>query len=616
MKDTLETNLAANVAVESEQTNVIETPQEVAVTNLSTPEVVEENNVEVLFSSASDVVQYLTLKLAGSDEISRADIEALKQSYYKLKRNAVDEEKKTFVAEGGDEANFVPSPDSLEDEFKALLSQYKEKRAKYLEQEEALKSENYAKKLKLIDQLKELTESKDEFQKLYNEFKEIQHAWKEIKLVPQEHANELWNNYQIYSEKFYDIVKINNQFRDYDFKKNLDIKLALCDAVEKLQIEHDVISAFHQLQKLHQQWREAGPVAREKREEIWIRFKTASTLINKRHQEHFEKQKEKEVDNLEKKTLLCEKIEALDYSEVASLKQWDEITKSVIEMQEAWKKIGFAPKKNNTKIYERFRKACDDFFEKKGAFYRSLREQYTVNLEKKKQLCEKAEQLKDSQEWRETTDKMIALQKEWKTIGSVPRKHADSIWKRFVTACDYFFEQKKQSTSSQKGVESNNLEAKKSIIAKIDTLDESLSVDDALVLLKGYASEFNAVGHVPFKNKDVIYKDFHRAIDAQYDRLKINQKERRMEAFKSNLAGMSHDGSGKGQIYSEREKQMRIYERMKVELQTYENNIGFLSISSKGGSGLVKDMERKIERLKEDIELTLNKINMIDANLE
>ena len=394
------------------------------------------------------------------------------------------------------------------------------------------------------------------------------------------------------------------------------MKTALCETVERLQNEPDVVSAFHQLQKLHQQWREIGPVAKELRDELWARFKTASTAINKRHQEHFEKLKAKEQENLEAKTAICEEIEAIDFSQLKSFKDWENKNKEVIALQEKWKTIGFAPKKHNVKIFERFRAACDAYFNKKSEFYKSLKEGMEKNLELKKALCEKAEALKDSTDWKETTEQLIALQKEWKKVGSVARKHSDSIWKRFITACDYFFEQKNKNVVSQKSVEQQNLAAKKEIIEKIKALDESLPHNEAVATLKEYMAAWNQIGFVPFKDKDKVYKAYHEAVDQQFDRLKVDMNERKMQSFRNNVNSLAEGSDNKGRLYSERERLMRTYERMKNELQTYENNIGFLSVSSKGGGGLVKEMERKIEKLKEEMKLIIQKIDTIDENLE
>lgn len=613
MKDELETNLASEETAKLNETNTpVETPEVTAEAAVVESDNAEENAAGKL--TKEEILNRLQALVDAPIETVRGEVESLKQAYYKIRRNEVDELRKAFVEQGGDEKDFTAPEDTQENFLKELLGSYKEKKAAYLAEEEKQKAENYEIKLQLIEQLKMLCESQDDFNKLYKEFKDIQQKWKEIKLVPEEHANELWKEYQTYSEAFYDLIKINNQFRDYDFKKNLELKTVLCEAVEKLQDEKDIISAFHQLQKLHQQWREIGPVAKELREELWGRFKAASTVINKRHQQHFENLKAKEQENLVAKTAICEEIEGIDYAALQTFKDWDEKNNEVLALQQKWRTIGFTPKKHNTKIFERFRAACDVFFTKKTEFYKSIKAEMEKNLEKKRALCEKAEALKDSTDWKGTTEKMIALQKEWKTIGQVTRRHSDSIWKRFITACDYFFDNKNKNVSSQKSEEQTNLEAKKSLIEKVKTMDESLDTEEAITTLKEWIAEWNEIGHVPFKEKDRVYKAFHEAVDAQFDRLKVDQRDRRMKSYRNNVSEMA--GKGKGKLYSERDRLMRTYERMKNDLQTYENNIGFLTISSKGGSGLVKEMERKIEKLKAEMELTVKKIEAIDENLE
>jgi len=617
MNDTHETNLPVEETGKLEETKAPEVTPENTAAEVEVTETVEEATANAVGKlSKEEILEKLTELVNAAAEATRNEVESLKQAFYKIHRAEVEELKKAFLENEGEEKDFVAPEDEDENKLKELLAVYKEKRAAILAEEDRVKAANYALKLQLIDQLKVLTESQDDFNKLYNDFKDIQQRWKEVKAVPQEHANELWKNYQTYSERFYDIIKINNQFRDYDFKKNLEMKTALCETVEKLQTEPDVVSAFHQLQKLHQQWREIGPVAKELREELWTRFKAASTVINKRHQEHFESLKSKEQENLIAKTAICEEIEGIDFEALKTFKDWEEKNKEVIALQEKWKTIGFAPKKSNVKIFERFRAACDVYFNKKSAFYKSIKEDMEKNLELKKALCEKAEALKDSTEWKSTTEKMIALQKEWKTIGSVARKHSDAVWKRFISACDYFFEQKNKNVSSQKSVEQTNLAAKKELIEKIKNLDEALAAEEAMIELKSMMAEWNGIGHVPFKEKDKIYKEYHEAVDSQFDRLKVDQSDRKMQSFRSNLSDMAGGERGKGKLYGEREKLMRMFERMKNELQTYENNIGFLSISSKGGGGLVKEMERKIEKLKDEMALIVKKIDAIDENLE
>lgn len=617
MKDSLETNLPEEGAGTLEEIRVPEvapenTVDEVVVTETSGKEAL--NTAGEL--SKEEILDKLAVMVGSTTEVSRGEIESLRQTFYRVRRAEIESLKKTFINGGGEEKDFVAPEDAAEDRLKDLLSAYKEKRAVIAAEEEREKAANYALKLQLIDQLKTLIESQDDFGKLYSQFKDIQQKWKDIKLIPQEHAGELWKSYQTYTEKFYDLIKINNQFRDYDFKKNLEQKTALCETVEKLQQESDVISAFHQLQKLHQQWREIGPVAKELRESLWARFKAASTVINKRHQEHFDLLKSKEQENLEAKTAICEEIEGIDFDALKTFKNWEDKSKEVIALQGRWKTIGFAPKKSNVQVFERFRAACDAFFNKKGAFLKSVKDEMERNLELKKSLCEKAEALKDSTDWKSTTEKMIALQKEWKATGAVARRHSDVIWKRFISACDYFFEQKNKSVSSRKGAEQTNLAAKNALIEKIENLDETLASDDALAELKNLMAEWNAIGHVPFKEKDKVYKAYHDAVDKQFDRLKVDQDDRRMQSFRSNLNDMTSGEHGKGKLLSEREKLMRMYDRMKSELHTYENNIGFLSVSSKGGGGLVKELERKIENLKKEMSLTIKKIDAIDETLE
>ena len=624
MMDAHDTNLPLNQGELEEEKKTVEVSEAITETPTEegTEKVTEEVTAEVQTEAApkpatkEDVLNRLKELAQDSENANKQEIDNLKQSFYKLHNAELEAAKKQFIDNGGAAEDFTPQDDPTEEEFKRLMGSIKEKRSQLVAEQERQKEENLQVKLSIIEELKELVESGDDANKSYTEFKKLQQQWNETKLVPQGKVNELWKNYQLYVEKFYDLLKLNNEFREYDFKKNLELKTALCETVEKLGNESDVISAFHQLQKLHQQWREIGPVAKELREDLWARFKAASTVINKRHQEHFEKLKAKEQENLDAKTVICEQIEAIDFSALKSFKDWEEKNKEVIGLQEKWKTIGFAPKKYNVKIFERFRAACDVYFEKKSEFYKAIKSDMEKNLDAKRALCEKAEALKDSTDWKDTTDKMIALQKEWKTIGPVARKHSDAVWKRFISACDYFFEQKNKNVVSQKSIEQTNLAAKKELIAKIKGMDESLGHDEAITTLKSYMAEWNTIGFVPFKEKDKIYKEYHEAVDQQFDRLKVDQNDRKMQSFRNNLNEMTSGERGKGRLFSERDKLMRMYERMKNELQTYENNIGFLSISSKGGGGLLKEMERKIEKLKEDMALTVKKIDAIDENLE
>ncbi|GHT73060.1 hypothetical protein AGMMS50262_03490 [Bacteroidia bacterium] len=585
----------------NEENKELSTPSQIDLDKLSKDEIVEQ------------VTEAVEKEI---DESVKNEVDALKQAFYKLKRSETEAAKKAFVEAGGAEDEFKTEEDALEEKLKELLAVFREKKAVLTAESDKIKEENLVAKKAIIEKLRALIDSNEDFYKVYNEFKKLQQQWKEIKQIPQAAVNDLWKDYQHYSEKFYDLLKINNEMRDYDFKKNLELKQGLCEAVERLDEEKDVISAFYQLQKLHQEWREIGPVAHELREDIWARFKKASSVINKKHQEHFDALRVLEQRNLEEKTALCEEIEAVDYSKLTSFKEWDEQNKRILELQDKWKTIGFAPKKNNVKIFERFRAACDIFFQNKSDFYKSVKEGMEVNLEKKKGLCEQAEALKNSQDWKEATDKLITLQKEWKTIGPVSRKYSDAIWKRFISTCDYFFEQKNAHFSSQKSEETENLKKKKDIIAKIEAINESLPVNEAILQLREYMSEFNAVGYVPFRDKDKIYKEYRTAVDQHFDRLKVDESERRLQSFRSNLSEMGASGEkSRGRLLSEREKLMRNYERLKGDIQTYENNIGFLSVSSKGGSGLLKEMQRKIESLKEELNLIEKKIEVIDQNL-
>lgn len=566
--------------------------------------------------SIEEIVSKLR-ELASSEDLQRKEMDELKSQFYRSIRNETAEQKAKFLANGGEEIDFVPEELPLYTEGKELLAKIKEKRAQIQAREEAEKEQNVAKKLAIIEQIKQLTENpgQEDFNKTYQEFRLLQQQWNDIKLIPQAKANELWKSYQLYVERFYDLVRINNEFREYDFKKNLELKTELCEAAERLDEEPDVISAFHQLQNLHQQWREIGPVSRKDREEIWNRFKEASNKINKKYQAHFEEIKLQENENLEKKTAICEQLESIDYSALTTQKAWREQLDKVLALQDEWRKIGYVPKKWNSKIYERYRAACNIFFEKKNQFQKSIRDELDENLRKKTALCEQAEALKDSKDWRKTTQEMIRIQKEWKEIGPVPRKFVDSLWQRFISACDYFFEQKKLSSSSHLAEEQNNLEAKKAIIEKINNIDPQLPIDEASALLHQLIEEWHNIGHVPFKQKDTIYSDFYEATEAQFNRLNIDKGDRKLQSYRNSISDMAKSDNGRGQLLREREKLMRQYDRMKNELQTYENNLGFLSVSSKKGNNLIDEMNQRVKRLRSDLDLLIKKIDAIDKEL-
>ena len=614
MTDTHDTNLPEK-PVELEEEKKAAEVSEPATTETPAEEIVSEKPVEpVQKLTKEEILAKLKEVVADVENVAKPEIDGLKQSFYKLHNAEQDAARKLFIENGGAAENFVPQTDSVEEEFKNIMSVIKEKRSALTAELEKQKEMNLQVKLSIIEELKELVESPDDANKSYTEFKKLQQQWNEVKLVPQAKVNELWKNYQLYVEKFYDLLKLNNEFREYDFKKNLEIKTHLCEAAEKLADEADVVSAFHQLQKLHQEFRDTGPVAKELRDEIWARFKAASTTVNRRHQQHFEALKEVEQHNLDQKTVICEIIEAIDYKELTNFASWESKTQEVIALQNKWKTIGFAPQKMNVKIFERFRKACDEFFRKKGEFFKTLKEGMNENLEKKRALCEKAEALKDNTDWKVTADELTKLQKEWKTIGPVAKKYSDAVWKRFISACDYFFEQKNKATSSQRSVEQENLEKKKNIIEKLNAIDDQMDTEGATQLVRDLMKEWNGVGHVPFKEKDRIYKQYHSQIDKLFERFNISASNKKLSNFKSTISSIQ-EGSPQA-LYREREKLVRAFDNMKNELQTYENNLGFLTTSSKKGNSLLTEINRKVEKLKADIELVKEKIKVVDENIK
>ena len=616
MTDTHDTNLPEKQVeleeekktVEVSETPTAETPaeeqaMESTVETAPAQKLTKEEVIARLKDIASDV-----------ESVTKAEIDGLKQTFYKLHNAEQEAARKKFAEAGGAPEDYVPTPDPLEEEMKNAMSVIKNKRNELAAEVEKQKEMNLQVKLSIIEELKDLLESPEDANKNYTEFKRLQQQWNEVKLVPQASVNELWKNYQLYVEKFYDLLKLNNEFREYDFKKNLEIKTHLCEAAEKLAEETDVVSAFHQLQKLHQEFRETGPVAKELREEIWARFKAASTAVNRRHQQHFDALKEAEQQNLDQKTVICEIIEGIDYNELTNFAAWDAKTQEIIALQNKWKTIGYAPQKMNVKIFERFRAACDAFFNKKAEFFKTVKENMNENLEKKRALCEKAEALKDSTDWKATADTLVKLQKEWKTIGPVAKKHSDVIWKRFITACDYFFEQKNQAGASQRSEEQANLEKKRAIIAQLEAIGEETEADTAIEQVRTLMKEWNAVGFVPFKDKDKVYKQYHALVDKLFERYNISQSNKKLSSFKNTISNIQ-EGSPQA-LYREREKLMRAYDNMKSELQTYENNLGFLNAASKKGNSLLTELNRKVEKLKADIDLVKEKIKVIDESIQ
>ena len=605
-------------------TNTPEQAANAATTELSHEQPVEETTEEILVAddensantgskpaTRQEIIERLQAIAEGDDALNcRAEAEALKVQFYKLRTAEIDAERKTFVAEGGEENLYIPQPDTLEEPFKAAMNLIKEKRSAWLKEQEEEMQANYEAKLAMLESLKQLVEKAEQGTPEVNEFRAIQTRWKEVKKIPQDKVTPLWKQYQQYVEQFYDVLKLNHEFREYDFKKNLEIKTRLCEQAEALINDEDIVGAFRQLQQLHNEFREAGPVAPELREEVWTRFKTASTTVNRRHQEHFESKKERERINLEQKTAICEEIEAMNLDEFTSYQMWNNATQKVLEMQARWKEIGFAPQKMNLKIFERFRFACDEFFRCKSEFFKSVKSTLAENLEKKRALCEQAEALKESEEWKETADKLTKLQKEWKEIGPVTQKYSDALWKRFVSACDEFFERRNKATSSQRSIEQENLKSKREVIAKIKALDETLPEDEQIKSLNSLTAEWNSIGFVPFKEKDKLYKEYKSAINAVYERLHVNANARKLADFRNNIA------KGGNSLTRERERLIRQYENLKTEIQTYENNLGFLSTSNKKGESLVDVMRQRMEKLKDDAQIILKKIHLIEEEIE
>ena len=560
--------------------------------------------------SKEEVIARLQVIDQQEEPADKNELDALKQTFYRLRNAEVEAARKAFEENGGLPEAFTSPKDEFEQQFKEIMGSIKEKLNALKAEEEQEKLNNLEKKLAIIERIKELAESPEDTNKAYNEFKKLQTEWNEIKNIPVAKVNEVWKSYQLHCEKFYDLIKLNNEFREYDFKKNLEIKIHLCEAAEKLAEEEDVISAFHQLQKLHQEFREAGPVAKEQREEIWNRFKAASTIINRRHQQHFEGIKEKEQRNLDEKTVICEIVEGMEYDKMTTFQDWHDKTEEILALQAKWKTIGFAPQKVNTKIFERFRAACDDFFRRKAEHFKTLKGNMNENLEKKKQMCEKAESLKDSTDWKTTADILTKLQKEWKETGPVAKKYSEALWKRFITACDYFFEQKSKGEAEHRTVEQENLEKKKAIIEKLELINqEAAPSEKAGNTIRSLMKEWNSIGHVPFKEKDKIYKQYRALVDALFNKLNMSASKKKLSNFKSSLSKETN-------MYREREKLVRTYENLKNEIKTYENNIGFLTSSSKKGNSLVTEMNRRIEKLKADLELITQKIAVIDESMK
>ncbi len=552
------------------------------------------------------------LNLKDGSEISRDEITHLKQAFFAIRKNELAVEKQAFLEKGNEEAAFAPMPDEAEEQFQAIMKELKEKKAAYIAEVEAQKQANLAKKLEIIDELEKLAEDTDNVNRTFPRFRELTQEFKNAGEVPPTETTDIYRNYSAAVERFYDRLKINKDLRDYDFKKNLEQKQLLIDEAEKLAAENDVILAFRRLQELHEKWRETGPVAKEIRESIWEKFKDASAVINKRYQDFFEQRKARERENEEKKTEICERVEALDFSSLKNYAAWEEMTKTILAAQQDWKKLGFASKKVNNTLFARFRETCDKFFAAKAEFFKNIRENHSANLDKKVALCEKAEALKESTDWKNTADKLVSLQKEWKTIGSVDKKHSDAVWERFQQACDYFFDRRKKATSSTRKAERQNLKDKNSVIESLKNIPLETPRDEAVKLIKDAMAKWQQIGHVPFKDKDKVYNAYREIVDKLYDHFDVKETRANMANFANDINEMAADTN---KLYRERERLARACEQKRSELKTYENNLGFFNITSKGGNSLLKDTERRMQRIKEDIAALESKIKLIDSKL-
>ena len=559
-----------------------------------------------VYASKAEVLDHLK-ELAHNEEteIDKTEIAHLKTAFYYLLNQEREAAEKAYLDAGGDPTKYVVLPDEDEETFKAEMNVIKERRQQAFLKQEEEKQANLKRKQEIIERIKALTTTPEEAGQAYQEVKSLQDEWKEIKSVPAENASELWNNYKLALEFFYDLLKMNFEAREYDFKKNLEAKTALCVAAEKLGADEDVVSAFHQLQELHNQFREIGPVARELREEIWTRFKQASSVVNKRHAAHFEAIRQQEEENLAKKTELCEKVEAISTDDLKTSADWEAKSKDIIAIQADWKTIGFAPKAMNVKIFERFRTACDQFFTAKNEFFTGMKERFQENIAKKEALVKAAQELQDSTEWKKTADKLIELQKEWKTIGMVPRKVGDQLWADFLGACNKFFEARNAATAGERNEQQENLKNKQGIVEQLKQLLES-SADDLQQQVQKLTEQYNNIGHVPFKEKDKLFREYHDTLDELYKKLNKNRAARRLNAFKDNLKEVAK--RGEGALDNERQRMQRRYNEMKEELSTYETNLSYLTASSKKGNSLIDEMNKKVEKLRDELNLMKEKI--------
>lgn len=592
----------------------LESTEQTVVENSEQAEaqVKEPAKTEVVGKSKEELVAALAALIEKPVDEIRDEVNAIKNQFYALRKAEQEVELAEFVDKGNEPAAFAAKPDAEEEKLKDLLNEYKEKKAAQLAAIEAERVANLERKRAILVELSEIAKDVDNVNKFYAKFQQLQQTFKEVGSVPAADDKALWKEFQTVTEQFYDSLKINKQLRDLDFKKNLESKENLCKEAEALADENDVIVAFKKLQELHDKWREIGPVVKELREDLWKRFKEASSAVNKRHQAFFENRKEKEKENEVAKTAICEEAEAIVLAELTTYAKWNDATKQIILMQERWKTLGFASKKVNNELFARFRKTCDEFFAAKAEFFKRMKDESAENLAKKHRLCERAEALKDSTDWKKTADELTAIQKEWKTIGPVPKKSGDAVWKRFIAACDYFFENKNKNTTNVHQEEHANLKAKKAIVEKIKTIDEALSKDEIKNLLKTLVADYQQIGHVPYKEKDKIYEEYRAALNEAYEKFDIKETRARFESFANSVESMSSD---KNKLFKERDRLVRIYEAKKNELKTYENNLGFFNVSSKAGGSVLKEMERRIAKAKEDLISLEKKIDLIDEKL-
>ncbi|GAD06087.1 hypothetical protein PORCRE_1809 [Porphyromonas crevioricanis JCM 15906] len=564
--------------------------------------------------NAAELVEALAVLLQAEELPARTDVEAYKKAFYRRKQQVL-EAPQSQDEEGGESLQDLSEKIEVHEErLKDLLASFRERYQKVKEEEEAVKAQNLEKKQDLLTKLGELLSSTDEFGKIVADFRQIRESWDALGAIPEQQVNEIQNSYNKLVEQFYDLKQINDEFREYDFRKNLEAKTTLCEEAESLSELEDIVQAARKLQDLHKQWRDLGPVARDLRESIWVRFKAASSVINKKHQEYFDQLKAAENDNLEHKDTLCQKVEGIKIDELTTPKQWEQATQQVLQIQAEWKSIGFAPKKENEKIYLRFRGACDAFFSAKSMFFSKVRKEYEENYARKKEMAEEAESLQDSEDWKGTTARLTELQAKWKEIGPVHRRQSDAIWHRFRTACDKFFNRKKEANAESGASWAENLKLKLDIIAQLEALEEEQDEQIARDKLAELTAKFRSVGFVPFKDKEKVQKAYRVITDKLYDRLRVSRNNRRLEGYGSTLDEMGE--GNKGKLFNERTRMLRILDRMKQELQTYSNNLGFLSTDSKGGNALLNEMNRKKERLEEDIRLMQQKIKMIDERID